>query len=364
MIASAPVPVEHREPENEQKPEKGRYGVMIWTILKWLFLIGGLLWSGSRLLDLLTDDSAAVNQAYEMQAACANAGLSTDQDGNCYARGVDPRLLDDATRAAAIVPPPPASEPDLATPIGPEAPGAPVLVVPPAPAGSDNSQGVDTPDPRSTPTAAGAPIEGIPEGLSPTGDGGGGFESPTAPVAPLDPNAPVSPDDPNAPADAPKTNDDPGDAAATDDPEPIVVRETIRITQAFNIQPDPRRVPMPSTGGAVDVSSFDVGCAGWSGSDPDIVLTYTDVDGSQAGSSGLPLRVLVEADGSDTTLIVNDPYGRWYCNDNWAEGKIDPLLTFLDAGYGIYDIWVGTNVRGTGPAARVYITERPLTPTD
>ena len=44
--------------------------------------------------------------------------------------------------------------------------------------------------------------------------------------------------------------------------------------------------------------------------------------------------------GSDTTLLVSDPAGRWHCSDD-ANGS-NPAVTFARAAPGTYTVWVGT----------------------
>ncbi|MEM0961623.1 MAG: hypothetical protein AAGK21_03635 [Bacteroidota bacterium] len=44
--------------------------------------------------------------------------------------------------------------------------------------------------------------------------------------------------------------------------------------------------------------------------------------------------------GSDTTMLVSDPSGRWHCSDD-ANGS-NPAVTFTQAAAGTYVVWVGT----------------------
>ena len=71
-----------------------------------------------------------------------------------------------------------------------------------------------------------------------------------------------------------------------------------------------------------------------------------------------PLIFYVRARG-DTLLLVNDPAGRWYCNDDFQ--GLDPAIQFGNPMSGQYDIWVGTYGRNRVPGATLYITElRPF----
>ena len=60
---------------------------------------------------------------------------------------------------------------------------------------------------------------------------------------------------------------------------------------------------------------------------------------------------------TDTTLIINGPDGRWYCDDDsWGDG--DAEVRFNKPDSGAYDIWIGTFNGGTA-SATLLITETP-----
>lgn len=82
---------------------------------------------------------------------------------------------------------------------------------------------------------------------------------------------------------------------------------------------------------------------------PDYRLNY------RAG--GMQLSIYVRANG-DTALLVNDPSGTWYCNDD--QQGVNPGIAFSRPGSGQYDIWVGTYNRSRVNNARLYITEYGL----
>ena len=52
-----------------------------------------------------------------------------------------------------------------------------------------------------------------------------------------------------------------------------------------------------------------------------------------------PLSIFAVS-GTDTTLLVSDPSGRWHCSDD-ANGS-NPAVTFARAAEGSYVVWVGT----------------------
>ena len=95
--------------------------------------------------------------------------------------------------------------------------------------------------------------------------------------------------------------------------------------------PDPRRYNV-TAGGNVRVNNFDGRCAGFVSREPDIRVNYT------AGS--LPLVFRTRSSG-DTTLIVNDGSGNWYCDDDGA-GELDAKVVVTNPTNGQFDVWIGT----------------------
>ena len=107
--------------------------------------------------------------------------------------------------------------------------------------------------------------------------------------------------------------------------------------------PDPIRVNIYS-GGSIDASRLGGACVGMIASAPDYEFTYT------AGS--FPLSFGVVSSG-DTSLVINGPDGRWYCNDD-AQG-LNPILTWGRPPSGSYDIWVGAV--GSAASSTLLISE-------
>ena len=112
---------------------------------------------------------------------------------------------------------------------------------------------------------------------------------------------------------------------------------SVRLSSGF--APDPHVVSL-TAGGSIDASNLGSPCRGSIARAPDYEVTYT------AGS--LPLYI-TSTSSSDTTLVVNAPDGRWYCDDD-TNGN-NPLVTFNNPRSGTYDIWVGTYGGGTSAAA-------------
>jgi hypothetical protein len=110
--------------------------------------------------------------------------------------------------------------------------------------------------------------------------------------------------------------------------------------------PDPHRVRL-TAGGSLEASQLGSGCVGRIAGAPDYELSY------RATSFDLTIGV---NSSTDTTLVVNGPDGRWYCDDDGADAAFNPLIRFNDAQSGTYDIWVGTYGDDTA-SAELYISE-------
>ncbi len=121
-----------------------------------------------------------------------------------------------------------------------------------------------------------------------------------------------------------------------------------------NFLPDPYTIDLTS-GGIVDVAALglDSECTGYAASAPDVRLNMVD--------DADVLRVFfVAADEADSTLIINDPYGNWLCNDDF-DGW-DPLVEIENATSGQYDIWVGSRSVEDSSMGTLYITEMEYDP--
>ncbi len=116
-----------------------------------------------------------------------------------------------------------------------------------------------------------------------------------------------------------------------------------RISLSAGFLPDPVSIDIYS-GGSTDASGVAGNCAGMIADEPDIILTFQ--------SQGGPLGIAAYSSG-DTSLVINGPDGRWYCNDD-ADG-LNPQLRWGRASSGQYDIWVGAV--GDAASSTVLITE-------
>ena len=122
----------------------------------------------------------------------------------------------------------------------------------------------------------------------------------------------------------------------------------VRLSAGFT--PDPHRVNL-TAGGSIDAytdTDLPAACVGDISNAPDFEVTYS------AGSLPLVFRT---RSSTDTTLIINGPDGRWYCDDDsWGDG--DAEVRFNRPASGTYDVWIGTFNGGTASAA-LLITETP-----
>lgn len=119
------------------------------------------------------------------------------------------------------------------------------------------------------------------------------------------------------------------------------------VSLSAGFTPDPYRVSL-TAGGGIDGGRLPGSCLGNIADAPDFEVTY------DAGGLPLVFRTLSSA---DTTLIINGPDGRWYCDDD-SYGDGDAMVRFSRPQSGVYDIWVG--VLGSSTAsATLEITETP-----
>ena len=124
--------------------------------------------------------------------------------------------------------------------------------------------------------------------------------------------------------------------------------------------PDPYTTTI-TVGGTTDVSTLTLGsatgCVGFVTKAPTFSLNWT-------GPSA-QLRIFsVAMTGADTTMIVRDPSGNWYCNDDSGDISWGPMIDIFNAGTGQYDIWLGSHTSGGGDSATLYVTELASSPVD
>lgn len=117
-------------------------------------------------------------------------------------------------------------------------------------------------------------------------------------------------------------------------------------------QNDPITIPVTS-GGPVDVNGFLGGdCKGYAEPNPDVQVHYI-----ANLSNLLRFYFIADTDGSDATLIINDPLSEWHCNDDYSTATHNPSIDFNSPQGGYYDIWIGSYSPGAFISGTLYITE-------
>ncbi|MEE2001747.1 peptidase S1 [Alkalimonas sp. MEB108] len=119
------------------------------------------------------------------------------------------------------------------------------------------------------------------------------------------------------------------------------------VSLAAGFTPDPWVQDLQAGGGREVTSSLAPGCKGF------INYSRPDVDFNFSGSSAV-VYIHVESD-ADTTLVVNAPDGRWYCNDDFI--GLNPMVIFQNPREGQYNIWVGVHGAAELHSAKLKVTE-------
>jgi hypothetical protein len=141
-------------------------------------------------------------------------------------------------------------------------------------------------------------------------------------------------------------------------PDTTAVNGEVSLVTGFT--PDPYTTTITG-GGTTDVSKLTLGsasgCVGFATKAPTFSLNWT-------GPSS-QLRIFsIAMTGADTTMVVRDPAGNWYCNDDSGDISLDPMIDIFNAGTGQYDIWLGSHTSGGGDSATLYVTELSGSPED
>ncbi len=115
--------------------------------------------------------------------------------------------------------------------------------------------------------------------------------------------------------------------------------------------PDPKPVSVVS-GGGIDASTaagLPAGCRGWVTPQPDLIVNWS--------GGGSFLRFFTKAAG-DTTLVINDGAGHWYCDDDTG-GERNAQIDLQNPPNGQYDIWIGSYRENEQLSGAVFVTELP-----
>lgn len=130
---------------------------------------------------------------------------------------------------------------------------------------------------------------------------------------------------------------------------------TANLSPGFS--PNPYQVGVRA-GGQTDARALNLGsnCVGYiATSQPDFRLNY------RANSSNdSPLNFTVQS-SVDTTLLINDPNGNWYCDDDSA-GGLNPRVVLNAPRSGQYNVWVGVYNSTTTVNSQLRIAQQPPPP--
>jgi hypothetical protein len=112
--------------------------------------------------------------------------------------------------------------------------------------------------------------------------------------------------------------------------------------------PDPYSVGM-TTGGPVDVSYLGGSCSGFATTNPDLRVNF-------GGGTASLLRIYFVGTNDDAAMVVNDPYGNFYCVDD-SFGTVNPTIDFNNPAGGSYEIWIARSTSAANVSGTVYLTE-------
>ncbi len=121
---------------------------------------------------------------------------------------------------------------------------------------------------------------------------------------------------------------------------------TANLSAGFS--PDPYSVGM-TTGGPVNTAYLGGSCSGFATSAPDLRINFG------GGGSSL-LRIYFTGANGDPTMVVNDPYGNFYCVDD-SFGTVNPTIDFNNPAGGEYDVWIGSYSANQTISGTLRITE-------
>lgn len=113
-------------------------------------------------------------------------------------------------------------------------------------------------------------------------------------------------------------------------------------------RPDPQVINLQSGGNINAQQSVSSSCRGFIANAPDVRLNY--------GAGQYQLMISVDS-SADTTLVINGPDGRWYCDDDGGNNGLNPAIRFNNPQSGQYDIWVGTYGGAQLRNAQLYVSE-------
>jgi hypothetical protein len=138
-------------------------------------------------------------------------------------------------------------------------------------------------------------------------------------------------------------------------PGPVVGRMDPAATPRFGdmtaqaaIRPDPRRIAVTSGGDQLVDRTIGGSCLGYVTTEPSYRVTL--------GRARRFLTFWVEAGGTDTTLVIQQPDGSFICNDDC--NGLEPSVEIQTAAAGVYNVWVGSYHQGQQHAGELRVSGR------
>ncbi len=112
--------------------------------------------------------------------------------------------------------------------------------------------------------------------------------------------------------------------------------------------PDPYSVGM-SIKGPVNTNYLGSSCSGFTAPEPALRVNFG------GGASSL-LRFYFVGENGNPSIVINDPYGNYYCvNDSF--GTLNPTIDFNNPAGGTYDVWIASASADTTINGTLYLTE-------
>jgi hypothetical protein len=120
---------------------------------------------------------------------------------------------------------------------------------------------------------------------------------------------------------------------------------------AAGFSPDPFEVAVHPQGTLhVPPMQLGPGCRGWVSAEPDAIVRL---------SGAIAFVRLFARSRSNVTLVVRDPSGRWYCNDDVMPGRdTNPMVDVYQPRPGQYDVWVGGPANGERADGTLHVTSQ------
>jgi hypothetical protein len=114
--------------------------------------------------------------------------------------------------------------------------------------------------------------------------------------------------------------------------------------------PDPYSIGM-TDGGSVNVSYLGSSCSGFASKAPSLRVNF-------GGGGASLLRLYFVGTNGDPAMVVNDPFGNFYCVDD-SFGTVNPTIDFNEPAGGSYDIWIASAASGTTTSGTLHATSNP-----